>query len=47
LFGGGLPLFENVDPERVRLERQQAEEIGARTSLGFRIVKDLWAPAEY
>lgn len=35
LLGGGLRLFENV--ERVRLEKIQVEEVGARTSLAFRV----------
>jgi len=39
LLGGGLRLLENVDQERVRLEKQQVHEIGARTSLAFRMVR--------
>ena len=35
LLGGGLRLLENV--EGVRLEKIQVEEIGARTSLAFRV----------
>jgi dihydrofolate reductase len=38
VFGGGLRLLENLDPERLRLEKLEVHEIGARTSLGFRIV---------
>ena len=37
LLGGGLRLLENV--EGVRLEKIQVEEIGARTSLAFRVVE--------
>jgi dihydrofolate reductase len=38
LLGGGLRLLENLDPERLRLEKLEVREVGARTSLGFRIV---------
>jgi dihydrofolate reductase len=37
VLGAGLRL-ENVDPDRVRLEKLSVEEVGARTSLGFRFV---------
>jgi dihydrofolate reductase len=37
VLGAGLRL-ENVDPDRVRLEKLSVEEVGARTSLGFRVV---------
>lgn len=39
LLGGGLRLIENLDPERVQLEKIGVQEIGARTSLRFRVVK--------
>ncbi len=40
LLGGGLRLFENIDSERVRLERVNVLELpGGRTHLAFRIVK--------
>ena len=38
VLGAGLRLLENVDPDRVRLEKLSVEEVGARTSLGFRVV---------
>ena len=38
VLGGGLRLLENLDPERVRLEKLEVREVGARTTLGFRIV---------
>jgi dihydrofolate reductase len=38
LLGEGLRLFENVDPERVKLEKKDVQEIGPRTSLEFRVV---------
>lgn len=38
VLGGGLRLLGNLDPERLRLEKLEVHEIGARTSLGFRIV---------
>jgi hypothetical protein len=40
VLGGGLRLLENLDPERLRLEKQGIQEIGARTSLRFRVVGD-------
>jgi dihydrofolate reductase len=39
LLGAGLRLFENIDPERVPLEKIDVQDLGARTSLGFRVVK--------
>jgi dihydrofolate reductase len=39
LLGGGLRLFENVDPQRVKLEKKDVQEIGPRTSLEFRVVR--------
>ena len=38
VFGGGLRLLENLDPEHLRLEKLEVREIGARTSLGFRVL---------
>ena len=38
LLGEGLRLFENVDPERVKLEKKDVQEIGPRTSLEFRVL---------
>jgi dihydrofolate reductase len=38
LLGGGLRLLENVDPERVLLEKSDVEDLGPRTSLGFRVL---------
>jgi dihydrofolate reductase len=38
LLGGGLRLLENLDPERLRLEKLEVREVGARTTLGFRVV---------
>jgi dihydrofolate reductase len=37
VLGGGLRLFENLDPDRVRLVKREVQEIGARTSLRFRL----------
>ena len=37
LFGAGLRLLENVDPERLKLEQIGVQEVGARTSLRFRV----------
>lgn len=39
LIGSGLRFFENIDPDRVRLEKVDVQEVGARTSLRFRIAK--------
>ena len=38
VFGSGLRLLENIDPERVRVEKRGIHEIGARTSLRFRVL---------
>lgn len=38
VLGDGLRLLENLDPERIRLEKLEVREVGARTSLGFRVV---------
>jgi dihydrofolate reductase len=38
VLGDGLRLLENLDPERLRLEKLDVREVGARTSLGFRVV---------
>lgn len=40
LLGNGLRLLQHVDPEQVRLEKIVVEEVGARTSLSFRVLKD-------
>jgi dihydrofolate reductase len=37
VLGGGLRLFENLDPERIRLEKIAVDEVGTRTSLRFRV----------
>jgi dihydrofolate reductase len=37
LLGAGLRLLENVDPERLKLETIGVQEVGARTSLRFRV----------
>jgi dihydrofolate reductase len=39
LLGGGLRLFENSNLERVPLEKIGVQEVGARTSLSFRVRK--------
>jgi dihydrofolate reductase len=44
VLGGGLRLLENIEPERVQLEKIGVQEVGARTSLGFRVVKLEVAP---
>jgi len=38
LLGAGLRLFENVEAERVKLEKKAVQEIGPRTSLEFRVL---------
>lgn len=38
LFGSGLRLFENLDPDRLQLEKTDVQEIGARTSFRFRVL---------
>jgi dihydrofolate reductase len=40
VLGSGLRLLENIDPERVQLEKRDVQEIGARTSLRFRVLRD-------
>jgi dihydrofolate reductase len=40
LFGSGLRLLENIDPERVRLEKIDVRDLGARTNLSFRVVRE-------
>ena len=37
LFGGGQRFFEDPGLERVRLEKIAVQEVGARTSLSFRV----------
>jgi hypothetical protein len=37
LLGGGLRLFEDAGLERVQLEKLGVQEVGARTSLTFRV----------
>lgn len=39
LLGGGLRLFANSGLERVQLEKIGVQEVGARTSLSFRVKK--------
>ena len=39
LLGGGLRFLENIDPERVQLEKIGVQVVGARTSLRFRVVR--------
>lgn len=39
LLGGGLRFLENIDPERVQLEKIEVQEVEARTSLRFRVRK--------
>jgi hypothetical protein len=39
VLGAGLRLLQNVEPEQAQLEKIDVHEIGARTSLRFRIVK--------
>jgi dihydrofolate reductase len=39
LLGRGLRLLENVDGAPVQLEKRDVREIGARTSLRFRVVR--------
>jgi len=41
LFGGGLRVLENIDPERVQLEQIGVQQIGPRASLRFRIVRQV------
>jgi dihydrofolate reductase len=37
LLGAGLRLLENIDPERLKLDKIGVQEVGARTSLRFRV----------
>lgn len=37
LLGEGLRLFEHLDPVRINLEKASVKEVGARTSLRFRV----------
>lgn len=37
VLGGGSRLLENVDPERLELEKTGVQEVGARTSPSFRV----------
>jgi dihydrofolate reductase len=39
LLGGGLRLFENAGLERIQVEKIGVQEVGARTSLRFRVKK--------
>jgi dihydrofolate reductase len=39
LLGSGLRSFESARLERVRLEKISVQEVGARTSLRFRLKK--------
>jgi dihydrofolate reductase len=39
VLGSGLRLLENIDPERLQLEKGGVREVGARTSLSFRVVR--------
>jgi dihydrofolate reductase len=40
LLGAGLRLFENIDTDKIKLERTQVEETtAARTSITFRVMK--------
>jgi hypothetical protein len=40
ILAGGLRLFEDVDPDRLRLEKLPIQEVGARTSLAVRVEDD-------
>jgi len=40
LFGAGLRFLDDGDLERVRLEKLGVQEVGARTSLSFRVRKE-------
>jgi hypothetical protein len=39
LLGGGRRLFDGVPPEAVRLEKIGIDDVGARTSLIFRVLR--------
>ncbi len=45
LLGDGLRLFENIDPQRVRLQQPEVLVVGARTSLRFRVGTETGASA--
>ncbi len=38
ILGAGLRLFDTADPAGITLEKLDVQEIGARTSLRFRVV---------
>ena len=40
LLGDGLRFFKNDGPDGVQLEKTEVQEIGARTSLRFRVVRE-------
>jgi dihydrofolate reductase len=40
LLGGGLRLLENIESERIQLEKIDVHDFGPRTSLRFRVVND-------
>jgi dihydrofolate reductase len=40
LLGDGLRLIEDIDPRKIRLEKIGVQEVGERTSLSFRVLKD-------
>ncbi len=44
VLGGGLRLLENVDPELVQLGKTDVQEVGARTSLRFRVIRNSTQP---
>lgn len=44
MLGDGLRSFENIDAEHVRLKKAEVTEVGARTSLAFRVLRDAAAP---
>ncbi len=39
LLGSGLRFLQKIDPERVLLEKIEVQDVGARTSLRFRIAR--------
>jgi dihydrofolate reductase len=45
LLGAGLRLFENGHVERLALEKLDVQEVGARTSLRFRVCAGSGAPS--
>lgn len=38
LMGAGLRLFDNIDPDRVQLEKIELQDVGPRSSLRFRFI---------